>query len=203
MTGKHRYTHLSIGDTVTPDHRPAMLGADLDGIAWYIFRTVPQAELPAIAWLARNGIPDAWCPTETRYRKVTRGKRAKVQYEAPIAPGYLFVPFTREPIWHILFERAKGKLSRVVSINGVPLAVPERSIAQMKHVPERIAAIKAREEEARRLNPGDRADVQEGPLAGWTVDISRIHAGIAYFVAPLLGEREIAVPVAKLRKLRD
>lgn len=202
MTGEINYSRLSVGDMVQDSGREPMLAEHLDDIEWYIFKTKPQAELASIVWLERNGIADAWCPTETRWRNIPRGKVKRKSYDAPIAPGYVFVPFTRRPIWHALFERANGKLSRVVSSDGIPLVIPERSIAQMKHVPERIAAIKAREEQARRLNPGDKADVLDGAMKDWTIDVSRIHAGIAYFVAPLLGEREIGISVDRLRKVQ-
>lgn len=195
-----RYKDLRIGDPVPAGPREKIVAEEIDGPVWYIFRTAPRSELAAIAWLARNGVADAWCPMETRWRRIPKGRRNKVQYQAPIAPGYLFVPFFHRPVWHVLFERSRGKLIAVVANQGIPMEIKEDDIADMKHVPGRIAAIKEREEERRRIHPGDKVDVQDGPLKGWTVEVSRIHAGIAYFVAPLLGEREISVAVEKLRK---
>lgn len=193
--------HYRIGQTIPLDGHGKIIGQPLERPEWYIFTTAPQMELPSIAWLCRNGVEDAWCPTETRFRKVPRGRRKKVPYEAPVAPGYLFARFEHRPVWHVLRERSKGKITGVVSRDGIPLEIAEDAISQMKHVPARIAAIKAREQERRRLKPGDEADIVAGPLEGWTVEVIRIHAGIAYFVAPLLGEREIAVEAAKLRKI--
>jgi len=197
------YRQLRVGDEVAMEARGGIVAEELPAPEWYILRAAPKAELAAIAWLARNGVPDAWCPTETRWRTMPRGRRKKVPYEAPLAPGYVFAPFTRRPVWHVLRERAKGKLTGVVARQGIPLVIPEPTIARMKHVPGRIAAIRKREEERRRIRPGDRVDVVSGPLAGWTIEVSRIHAGIAYFVAPLLGEREVSVPAERLRKVRD
>jgi len=197
-----RYTDMSVGDTVPVSATAAMLAEDLPEPEWHILTTAPQAELPAIAWLERNGVPDAWCPTETRWKKVPRGRRKRVEYQAPIAPRYVFVPFPRRPVWHVLFERARGKLTGVVAKDGVPLCIPEAQIAQMEQVPKRLAAIKEREDRRRRVGPGDRVHIASGPLQGWTVEVARIHAGIAYFVAPLLGEREVAVGVDRLRKVQ-
>jgi len=189
-----------VGDTVELTGAPRILAERLPAPVWYILTTAPSAERAAIAWLERNGIDGAWTPFETRWRRLPRAARKRVPYRAPMAPRSVFVPFQRQPMWHVLFERAGGKLTGVIARDGVPLEVPESAIAQMAQVPERLAAIKKREEQRRRIRPGDRVRVTKGPLEGWMVDVSRIHAGIAYFVAPLLGEREVAIEMHGLEK---
>lgn len=185
---------------VLPIETLPVVGEDLDQPQWYILRVPPQGELPASAWLARKGIKGAWYPTQTKWRAV-RSVRKRVPYEAPVAPGYLFVPFMRAPIWHELRAQAGKKILSVVSDHGWPLRIPDEVIANMKQVPERIAVLREREAERRKIAPGTRADVTGGPLEGWTIEVSRIDKGIAYFVAPLLGAREVAVPLDKLRKI--
>lgn len=168
--------------------------------AWYIFTLPPRGETPAAAWLARNGCDDTWYPSETAYRRQRFKPNARVPYERPVAPGYLFANVTRRPLWHVLFDRSRGKLLRVVSERGQPFAIPEAALARMAQMPARLAEIQDRQRRAMTLHKGDRAEVTIGGV-DWQVDISRIHAGIAAFVVPLLGGREVEMPVDQVRKL--
>lgn len=197
------------GQVIPPEEWQAIFGkrglwaAPLPAPQWYIFTTAAQRELPAEAWLRRNGVPECWFPTETRWRNLPRGKRRKVSYLAPIAPRYLFAVLDKEPHWDVLFARARvlGNITGVVSRNGVPQPIPEAAMMQMRHVPQRLEAIRAEMEAAKRINPGDRAEIITGPLAGWTVDIATIHDGIASFVLPLLGKSAASVELSGLRKI--
>lgn len=195
------FKSLKVGDTIPLEDTTKIIGPDLAEPEWYIFLTAPQKEKATAAWLKQNGVTEAWYPVEERWRNIRRGQRKRIKYEAPTAPRYLFALFSQKPNWHVLKIRSQGKIAGVVTDRGAPLAVTEDVLLNMKEVPERIAVIKKREEEKRRLNPGDKADVTSGPLCGWTVDVTRIHAGIAYFIAPLLGDREVAIEVEKLSKV--
>jgi hypothetical protein len=167
--------------------------------SWHIFQVPPRGELPATAWLTRNGVSECWHPTETAYKRNRFKPGKRIPYERPVAPGYLFAVLPQRPHWDVLFARSRGKLLRVVSHNGDPVAVPEETIAAMAQVPQRLASIREAEAAKRRLNPGDKATVS---IAGieWQVTVDRIHAGIAHFVVPLLGGREVQAPVETLRK---
>lgn len=197
---------FEIGQPVDPTAWATMFGKrglwarDADP-QWYIFTTAPQGELPAEAWLRRNGVPECWFPTEMKWRIIPRGKRRKVPYMAPIAPRYLFSVLDKVPHWDVLFDRARGKLTGVVSRDGVPQPIPEAAMMQMQQVPQRLETLREDMRRARQIGPGDRATVQDGPMAGWTVDVTRIHAGIAHIVIPLLGQREVPIEEARLRKL--
>lgn len=168
---------------------------------WYIFVTAPQGEVAAGAWLRRNGVPECWFPTEPKWRRVPRGKVRKVRYFAPVVPRYLFAVIDKEPNWDVLFARARGKLVGVVSCNGTPIPIPERDMMAMRQVPARLAAITEKRRIAAMIRPGDRVEIEDGPLAGWTVDVARIHAGIASIVIPMLGLDEVKVPADRLRKV--
>lgn len=146
------------------------------------------------------GAVDAWFPSEVRWRAVSRGNRAKVKYLAPVAPGYLFALVSRQPNWGALFHGSRGKIQRVVTLDGEPYPVPERQLMAMQDMPGRIREVAERARRAREIRPGDKAEITSGPLAQWTVDIARINAGIAWFISPLLGGREVAIPVEALRK---
>jgi hypothetical protein len=168
---------------------------------WFIFRSSPMAELPAEAWLLRQGALDAWHPVEKKWRIVGGAKRRKVPYIAAVAPGWVFVLLDREPHWDVLFDRARGKLTHVVGRDGIPLAIPETAIEQMAQVPERMQARLDAIAEARRIRPGDRATLDPGKALAWTVEVTAIHGTIARVVIPLLGDRETEVDVARLERL--
>ena len=196
-----RRATLSIGD-VLPLDRKRGLWRGAWSPSWFIFMTVSQAEAKATHKLLANGALDCWRPTETAWRPAPRGNRAKIQYERNIAPGYLFALLDKEPHWDVLFDRFKGKLTRVVSdMHGTPLAIPERVLAEMQQVPQRIETIRQQQAEANRIKPGDRVTVLDGSMAGWCMPVERIHEGIAYFVLPILGGREVAVDEARIAKV--
>lgn len=201
MMARQDFRQLQIGDQLPPPDGRGIWAADWDP-AWHIFQVPPRGELPATAWLIRNGVAECWHPTETAFKRDRFKPGKRIPYERPVAPGYLFAVLPSRPHWDVLFARSRGKLLRVVSHNGQPVAVPEETIAAMAQVPQRLATIREAEAAKRRLNPGDRATVS---IAGieWQVTVDRIHAGIASFVVPLLGGREVQAPVEALRKEMD
>lgn len=192
------FRSVRIGDAIPASSERGIWAQDWEP-SWFIFTVPPRGELPASAWLAHNGVDECWHPTETAFKRVRHKPGQRIPYERPVAPGYLFVVLPSLPHWDVLFDRSRGKLLKVVSHNGQPVAVPEETIAAMALVPQRLATIREAEAAKRRLNAGDRATVS---IAGikWQVTVDRIHAGIAHFVVPLLGGREVQAPVASLTK---
>lgn len=192
------YSQAQIGDTFPASQARGIWALEWDA-AWFIFTTPPRGELAATAWLARNGAHEAWFPSETAYKRNRYKPNTRIAYERPVAPGYLFVVLPFRPHWDVLFSRSRGKLLKVVSHNGEPVAVPETVIASMAQVPERLAAIREAEADRRMIKPGDNVAVQ---IAGieWTVEVNRISAGIASFIIPLLGGTEMTAPLASLEK---
>lgn len=166
---------------------------------WHIFTVPPRGELPATAWLTRNGVSECWHPTETAFKRTRFKPNQRIPYERPVAPGYLFVVLPQRPHWDVLFARSRGKLLKVVSDRGEPVPIPEAVIADMAQVPQRLASIREAEAAKRRINAGDKVSMQIGGVE-WQVTVDRIHAGIAHFVVPLLGGRESSAPVASLTK---
>lgn len=207
-----RYQDLSVGDVMPIEGSASIVGEVMDEPRWFIFRTAPMAELASIVWLERNGVDHAFCPTEVSWQH-RPGRARKVKYERAIVPGYVFARFLHRPIWHVLRARSKRKLAGVVServvfqdgrLIEVPYAVKHKDILRMKHVPRHIRDLRAKEVQkaraAARVQPGDTVDVIDGALEGWTLPVDRIDAGIAYFVVPLFGGREIGVDVGRVKK---
>lgn len=189
-----------IGEAVPVAPRPDLLGPILAVPQWFILVTPPQKERKARRWLERIGIQpdDIWFPV-TREWVPASGARLKYEREVLLAPRYVFARFDRDPDWPRLFAAAPmGCVRGVVSRGEVPYAVPLRVMAQMATMPGRVAELRAAEEaaiEARRPRAGDVARLTQGPLAGYMVDITRVHAGLARFVmadgAPIQGEARV------------
>jgi transcription antitermination factor NusG len=189
-----------IGQTLPP--APSMYGEEIDP-TWYVLTTLPQKERNAQAWLERSrGVIEAWYPTERAWRGRPGGR---TPYERAIAPRYLFTLFHRAPMWHLLFDAGRDKVSGVVSRYGEPMPIGEDAIAKMQHLPKRLDALHRAAEaqrEAERLakapRVGDAAEFTQGPLSGRLVDVSRIHAGIAWVI---LGGVEVKADVSALQRV--
>lgn len=194
----HDFRTVQIGDRIDLDPTRPIWAEDWQP-AWFVFTVPPRGELPATAWLARNGAPECWHPTETAFKRHRFKPGQRIPYQRPVVPGYLFAVLPRCPHWDVLFARARGKLLRVVSHNGQPVPISEDTLARMRQVPHRLAEIREAEAARRRINPGDRATVT---IAGieWQVTVDRIHAGIASFIVPLLGGGTVNMPVEALKK---
>lgn len=188
-----------LGQIVPFDYPRRPLGAELASPQWFILTTPPQREASAKAWLTQVGVAEVWFPTEAAWRPV-RGKRAKVEYQRLVAPGYVFGLFERAPAWDVVFQMGKGRVSGVVGRDGEPLAISVRALEQMQQVPGRIERERRLVEEARRIVPGRKVAITTGPLAGHVVDVTTVHAGIARIVLTALGsEREVEAPLSILR----
>lgn len=195
------FRNLHIGDIIPAPTTRGIWHHDWEP-AWHIFTVPPRGELPATAWLTRNGVAECWHPTETAFKRNRFKPGKRIPYERPVAPGYLFAVLPQRPHWDVLFARSRGKLLKVVSHNGEPVPIPEAEMAKMKHLPQRLAAIREAEAAKRRINVGDKVALQIGGVE-WQVTVDRIHAGIASFIVPLLGGREVQAPVDTLRKAQD
>lgn len=174
---------------------------------WYAFLTPPRKEASAKAWLEWHGA-DAWYPVETRWRATPRAKVKRQPYEAVIVPRYIFARFTAEPAWHVL--RTCRFLSRVVGVEDCPMPISDDTMAQIEQCPARLnerraEIIRNREERERRrrIGPGDKVMIRDGAMAGWIVDVSEVHNGIAKLASALLGPLKAETDVNRLAKLDE
>lgn len=176
-----------IGDIVSFDY----LRRPLEGYIepeWYILTTPPQREIGAEAYLRRIGVTDVWFPTETRYRPNPRGGR-KIKYDSKIAPGYIFAMFERRPVWDVLFRMGRGRVSGAVSHNEWPLRITEDALAAMRQTPLRVEEKRQKAERERleamlanQPKPGERAELTEGTLSGYLVDVTEVRGTIVHYL---------------------
>lgn len=186
-----------IGQVLPLEVGRGILGAAMDP-KWFAFVTKPQKESAAKAWLEKRG-PEVWYPTETRWRKIPRGRVKRVAYEASVVPRYIFARFDHQPRWDVL--NTCRYISGVVGVDGRPIAITDETLAEMAKVPLQLAAIRERKLKERTLAPGDRARIASGPLEGWVVEVHSISNGIAKFLLPIAGEADASTPVGRLEKL--
>jgi len=151
---------------------------------WFVLLVPPQGELAATAWLAREGVHEAWHPTETVYVHSRNPPHKRIPKLKPIATGYLFARLHRRPIWDFLFNQSRGKISDVMRIGERPVALADSDLLQMREVPERLRGIRAAAEEAKRIRPGDTVTILEGGMAGWHVTVDGVADGLVRFTAP-------------------
>ena len=153
--------------------------------AWFVLIVPPQGELTATAWLARQGITEAWHPTEMIYVRSRFKPGKRIPRIKPIATGYLFTRLDRRPIWPWLFEQSRGKVMDVMRIGECPIALRDADLMRMKELPERLAEMRQAAIDAATIRPGDTATITGGHMDGWTISVDSVSGGVAYFEAPI------------------
>ena len=188
--------HLRIGDILPPPIPPRGPQAGLTDPAWYGLLTPPSREDAAIDWLGKHGV-ECWTPTEGVPRKDPQRRTIMVQRR--IVPRFLFARFTGWPQWDVLFD--SRKVSGFIGVAGEPRPIREAELMGMASVPERIAEIRRREEEARRIHPGDMVTILDWD--GWEMVVQAVTGAMAEVLVPFFGgERIVEVELGRLEKLR-
>ncbi len=187
-----------IGQTIPYEPGRGIEGASLPVPVWHCFWTPPRKEAAAIAWLDLRGV-HGWRPVETRWRRITRGKRRKVEYLASVVLRYVFARFSGKPQWDVL--RGCRWITGIVGVGGRPACITDDALSKMAAVPETLAALREARRAAREITAGCKATIIDGAMAGWVVDIARVSDGMAAFLVPLLGADEALVPVDRLMKV--
>lgn len=194
--------HYRIGQTVAHEPTRGVQVGDMDAPRWFALVTRPQMEPSAKAWLERQGVT-AWYPSETAYRRGPRARTKRQPYERRVAPGYVFARFTGWPQWDRLFYTPPSShyVRGAVGVEGRPLAITDEVLSQMAMIPDELARLRRQQQEARRIKPGDRVEVIDGPMQGWVVEVASLKGGMAMLMLPLLGKDASAIEVSRLRKL--
>lgn len=200
MSSADNRRDYTIGQIVPLDYQERPLHHGHGTAAWYGFQTPPLKEASAKAWVEHRGL-EAWYPSETRWRRIPRGKRKRAPYEARIVPRYIFVRFPAAPNWSEI--RRCRWLSRVIGVGGNPLPITDLVLSEMEGVPANLEAIRKREAFRRIIRPGDRVRIKSGAMVDYVVEVSDVHAGIARFIIPLLGDKEMTIETTRLTKVQS
>lgn len=193
-----RHAKYQIGQIVDlPERRGPQVGEAQP--RWFAFTTPPLKEPNAKAWFEHHGI-ECWYPSETRWRRIPRGRKKKAPYEARLVPRYIFARFTGKPQWDVL--QSSRWISGVIGIEGRPMPIRDTTLSQMAHVPAAIAKMRAEAEEAARVRAGDRVEIKDGSMQGWVVDVVDVHKGMARLLIGILGGHEATISVDRLVRLQ-
>ncbi len=125
---------------------------------WYAVHTRPAAEAKAAEHLRRQGY-EAYLP---RHRRFVRHARRHIAALRPLFPRYLFVAIDRERMaWRPVLSTVG--VAGMVTGGGEPMPVPHGVVALLQER-ERAGAFDDLSP-ARRIRPGERVRLREGPFA--------------------------------------
>jgi len=158
---------------VVPYHKPRGVVSDIPcAPRWNALRVPPGQEAAKTAMLRSAGV-FAMFPKEERTR-FKNGK--KIVTEHATVTQLIYARFTHEPQWDVMKDRRI--IAGVICHNARPVNIHPDIIRQVQGLPteaERIAEAKRQMQEALyRVEPGDKAEILEGPLAGLVVEISAV-----------------------------
>ena len=166
---------------------------------WFCFQTAPQKEASAQAWFRMRGL-EAWYPTITKHRRIPRGRVKSKPYEARVVPRYLFTRFEGMPRWHVV--RRCPYITRVVGVEDRPLPISDDVMMAVKGCKAYLHRKRLEQEQQDReaierlaarfkVAEHDRAEVVEGPFAGYIADVRSVRGQVVRFVIPALSDFEI------------
>lgn len=127
-------------------------------LRWYCVHTRPRAEAQALEHLQRQGFE---CLLPRLQRKVSRSGRRHVVVEA-LFPRYLFLRADAEATSLAPVSSTRGAIG-LVRTAGLPATVADELIARLRADADPNGLIVLPE---RRLLPGERVTITEGPLTG-------------------------------------
>ena len=152
---------------------------------WYCYTTRPQKEFIAREILTRNGL-NCIVPTEIKHRRRSRHAKARIQYEAPLMRGYVFVETL---LWWQPFQY--NLFTSIVGHNGNPTVIPEQSIDYLKSLDG-----KSFEPPKQNIRPGQTLTIKSGPLAGHVAKIQQVRGKKATaFINMLCGQTPLTLDV--------
>lgn len=143
----------------------------VNALQWYALRVSPQKEFAAQEILTRKGIT-TYCPSDRRWRKVSRYVRAKELRDFPLVPGYIFAGFRPgTQLWFDLFSI--NIIIGCVGINGEPRRIPGEAMSRMIRI-YRNGLTRPDEEHpmpAHEFSVGQSVRVVNGPFEGMQVPV--------------------------------
>ncbi|MFG1461761.1 transcription termination/antitermination NusG family protein [Xanthobacter sp. DSM 24535] len=168
----------------------------VEGLEWYALRVAPQKEFAVQEILLRKGVT-TYCPSDRRWRKVSRYVREKELQSFPLVPGYVFAGFPPGAgRWFELF--AIPIVLGCVGIDGVPARIRATAMERMIKVyrnglsrPDGEKFMRTHAE----FKTGDRVRIAEGPFTDHVVPVIEIHGKMARILMDLFGVmREMDIP---------
>jgi len=172
----------------TIEHILQVVG-DLD---WYAVLVSPQKEFAFQEIMARTGII-TYCPTDVRWRRVSRYVKEKERISFPLVPGYVFVGIAPSGgPWHQIFRT--NLVRGVIGLDGEPFPIPRKAMERMVRR-YRNGFVRPDEEKFMRtykeFKVGDTVRVMDGPLRSFEVPVVEISGPNAKVMFELFGAKHV------------
>lgn len=168
-------SNLKIGDAWPFASVRGFTGAPLSAPVWYALITAPQREQKAADRLKGAGV-DVRYPTVERVRHI-RGKIRKYVY--PMISQIIYARFRYQPNWDVMRDRRL--ITGVFSTGCVPLALSDDDVSLVMGLPTEAERMESERIEAMRPKVGEQAEITDGPLKGFFVDVTRVEFGRVWF----------------------
>ena len=147
---------------------------DLVAVEWFVLYCQPKAEAQVAKALARHGI-DAYIPASRIERRIRRRfdpRPRVVTTTRPAFPRYVFAGVP--PSSWFDAKRIPGAIA-VVGFDGVPLRVPDRTIADILVAQDMgLFDVGPNETMTVRLEIGQTVRIVSGPLEGYMAEVEAI-----------------------------
>lgn len=164
-----------VGQILPLDRTRGMTGEKLPKPVWHALTVPPGREAQAALMLQENDIHASYPTRESRSRQwgkiVTR--------TLPVITQVIYAQFREAPNWDVI--RRRRLITGVYSVGNQPIAIPYPVIRQIQGLDVALEALERAKEDMLRIRAGDSAEIMEGPLAGFTVDVTRVAGGRAWF----------------------
>lgn len=190
-----------------------------ESVSWFALHTEPRSEFAIESHLRREGFK-AFCPTETKTKRVSRYSKKTRQSTYPQLPGYVVMgaptelhtarnwsePLyitpqdrtAREDIRH--YARRSGRVRKVLADNGRAHQLSSAEIRRIEmtsahNVPNSISV-----NTHRAVRRGMDVEVLDGAFNGWTVKVQGIDGDfIATTVKMFNKPHPVRIPIASVR----
>jgi len=166
--------HYKVGESVPLDYPRGITGAPMP-TAWYALRVPPQKERAVREFLKQKGV-HACYPERGKVVQI-RGKRHERKF--PVITQIVYAKFRHQPQWDVL--KARRIITGVFSYDDRPIRIPGDIVRAVMGLPTRAEELEAARQELLRVREGERAEIVEGPLSGFLVDVRKVQDGRVWF----------------------
>lgn len=181
---------MKIGDPWPFKSARGITGAPCDPI-WYALITAPSKERET-----RHRLQSAGCTVKYPTIEKTRHQHGKKRsYIQPVIPRIIYARFRYQPQWDVMRDRRV--IVGVFSRGDAPIVLSEDDISRVMGLPTEAERLDAERLDAIMPRPGEKAEIIEGPFAGFFVDVDRVEYGRVWFSMAAGLKGDIALPMVK------
>jgi len=103
----------------------------------------------------------------------------KRTYTVPMMPRIIYAEFRFEPQWDVM--KARKVIAGVFCRGGSPVSMKDDDIARVMGLPTEAERLRVEVREANRPKVGQKAEIIDGPVSGFFVDVTRVVHGRVWY----------------------